>query len=356
MSDHVIGNILEARKTLSGIFDDSRDELFQLGLTQSAVDIITKKKYDKEFVDNELKLISDNDISIVTLESMQYPKHLKLVNSPPVYLYVRGDISCLSEFCVGIVGSRRCSRPAADFTYETSHKLASVGITVVSGFAYGIDIASHRGAMRLGATACILGSGLLNIYPQKHEKYIDEILAKGGCFISEFRLKEEPLPVNFPRRNRIISGLSNALIVIEANKKSGSLITVRYAKEQGRIVYAVPTFPYSHHNACNSLIKFGEAQLLESYLDIVNDFADDLKSSIDNCSKGTDSNTPQFETEIERQIFEALMIEALDINELCIKLNTSIIEILSVVTTLEMSEYITKTDSDKYIAYRREDG
>ncbi len=351
MTDHVIGKVLEARKTISGIFSASKDELFEIGLTELAVMAITKQKYNKSFVDNEISLAKQNDINIITIEDKLYPKNLRLINSPPVYLYTKGDATCLNNICIGVVGSRNCSKPAQDFTYEFAYKLAELGITIISGYAYGIDISSHRGAFAKGATACVLGSGLLDIYPQQHKKYVDDVL-KQGCFVSEFHLNEPPLSTNFPIRNRIIAGLSNALAVIEAKKRSGSLITVKLAKEQGKPVYAVPTFPYSHHNACNALIKVGEASLLESYLDIVKDFEYELKLQV----SGEDENEvekPNFENDTERLVYEALLINELDIDELCVKLNVSIIELLSVLTSLEIGGVIVKTNSEKYTIYRR---
>ncbi len=349
MSDHIINTILNARQTLKDIFSAPQNELFSYGLSPLAVTMISGKQFDNSFIDNELELAEQHNISIITLEDKQYPKLLKLVQSPPPFLYVRGDISCLSNFCLGVVGSRNCSQFAKDFTYELSYKLAEIGVTIVSGFAYGVDISAHRGAAKKGATACILGNGLLDMYPKQHDKYIDEVLVN-GCFVSEFALNTPPHAKLFPQRNRIISGVSNALAVIEANKKSGSLITVRHAKEQGRSVYAVPTSPYATHNACNSLIKHGEAHLLESYLDIVKDFEYDLKLLANETE--VEESMPTFENDLERRVYEALVIEPLDINSLCVKLNVSIIELLSVLTTLELTNMIVKADNEKYTVYR----
>ena len=240
---------------------------------------------------------------------------------------------------------------AENFAYKLSKELAAVDITIVSGFAYGIDIAAHKGAVETGATACVLGSGLANIYPAAHTKYIDKILEKGGCLISEFSLDEAPLSNNFPRRNRIISGLSKAIAVIEAGYRSGSLITCRFALEQNREIFAVPAFPGTKNSATNSLLRQG-AKFLESSLDIISELKYDLQNKLnDNNSEIVENSVKSIEIEDEtgQKIYEALSIEPLSLNNICIKLDIDVVSAMSSIASLELDGIIEKTNDEKYI-------
>ena len=276
---------------------------------------------------------------------------LKEVYAPPALLYVLGNTECLNNICIGVIGSRSCSKMAENFAYKLSKELAAVDITIVSGFAYGIDIAAHKGAVETGATACVLGSGLANIYPAAHTKYIDKIIEKGGCLVSEFALDEAPLSNNFPRRNRIISGLSKAIAVIEAGFRSGSLITCRFALEQNREIFAVPAFPGTKNSATNSLLRQG-AKFLESSLDIISELKYDLKNKLnDNNSEIVENSVKSIEIEDEtgQKIYEALSIEPLSLNNICIKLNIDVVSAMSSIASLELDGIVEKTNDEKYI-------
>lgn len=337
---------MQKRGSIGGIFDASLDELIALGLPIPIANNIHQGGFDKMAVDREIYLAERNDTKIITLEDDRYPKLLKDIHFPPPYIYVKGDEKCLKEPTIAIVGSRRCSKAAAEFTYQLGFDLAKVGFTVVSGFAYGIDIEAHLGASSAGATAAVLGSGFLQIYPQNHIKYASKVLEK-GCFVSEFAFDENPLPTNFPRRNRIISGLSLGVAVIEASKKSGSLITSRFAVEQNREVFAVPHFPKGFNTAGNALIKDG-AKLLETYLDIVSEFAYLLKSDEAYEASAAKDEPLVFNSELKSLIYEAIHIEPLSMNELCMKLDVGIIEIMTAAAELELEGYVIKGEDDRY--------
>ena len=313
LSDTIISLMMEKRGTISGIFQEKADFFYGSNIQSTVVDRILTKSFNEQAVESQIRRAEDAGISIITLEDERYPKMLKEVYAPPALLYVLGNCESLDNVCVGVVGSRSCSKMAENFAFKLSKELAEVGITVVSGFAYGIDIASHKGAVENGATACVLGSGLANIYPAAHAKYIDKILEKGGCLLSEFTLDETPLPANFPRRNRIISGLSKAIAVIEAGYKSGSLITCRFALEQNREIFAVPAFPGGRNSATNSLLMQG-AKFLESSLDIISDLQYDLKIKLnENNSEIVENSIKALEIEDEtgQKIYDALSIEPL---------------------------------------------
>ena len=342
LSDTIISLIMEKRGTISGIFKEKADFFYGSNIQSAVVDRILTKSFNEQAVESQIRRAENAGISIITLEDERYPKMLKEVYAPPALLYVLGNSECLNNICVGTVGSRSCSKMAENFAYKLSKELAEVGITVVSGFAYGIDIASHKGAVENGATACVLGSGLTNIYPAAHTKYIDKILEKGGCLMSEFTLDEAPLPQNFPRRNRIISGLSKAIAVIEAGYKSGSLITCRFALEQNREIFAVPAFPGGRNSATNSLLRQG-AKFLESSLDIISDLQYDLKIKLnENNSEIVENSIKSLEIEDEtgQKIYDALSIEPLSLNNICLKLNIDVVSAMSAIACLELDGII----------------
>ena len=199
-----------------------------------------------------------------------YPSLLAELDDPPPLLFVAGDPTILEKPQLAMVGSRRASRPGLDTAGAFSRCLASAGFVITSGLALGVDGAAHRGALAVGGlTIAVLGTGLEKLYPQRHQSLAQEIIAHGGAVISEFSLEAGPLAGNFPRRNRIISGLSLGVLVVEASVASGSLITARLAAEQGREVYAIPgSIHHPGARGCHRLIRDG-ATLVESVEDIL---------------------------------------------------------------------------------------
>ncbi|MDR2104491.1 MAG: DNA-protecting protein DprA, partial [Deferribacteraceae bacterium] len=171
-----------------------------------------------------LRRVEAGGAEIISILTPDYPSILKEINDPPLLIFLKGEKRCLEQFCIGIVGSRKASRNGLNIASEIAGSLARCGITVVSGFAFGVDIAAHLSAAATGSTAVVLGSGFENIYPKEHIKYLDKICVQ-GCVLTEFYPQEKPVPYNFPKRNRIISGLSKGVIICEASARSGSLIT-----------------------------------------------------------------------------------------------------------------------------------
>jgi DNA processing protein len=205
----------------------------------------------------------------IPLGHSRYPALLGFIPDPPPVLWVRGRTSALERPAVAIVGSRAATPYARDVGYRLGRDLAARSVVVVSGLARGVDIAAHQGCLDGGgATVAVLGSGLGRVYPSDHRQIADKI-ADNGCVISELWHEAEPLPEHFPLRNRIISGISLAVVVVEASEKSGSLITARCALEQGRDVMAVPGSILSGRNSgSHSLLKDG-AKVVESADDIL---------------------------------------------------------------------------------------
>ncbi|MBP0939956.1 DNA-processing protein DprA [Pseudomonas alliivorans] len=194
-----------------------------------------------------------------------YPALLAQIADPPPLLFIAGDPSILDRPQLGMVGSRRASRPGLDTAAAFARSLAGAGFVITSGLARGIDGAAHQGALDVGGlTIGVLGTGLEKLYPQQHRTLAAQMAAQGGAVISEFPLDAEAQPSNFPRRNRIISGLSLGVLVVEASVASGSLITARLAAEHGREVYAIPgSIHHPGAKGCHQLIRDG-ATLVET--------------------------------------------------------------------------------------------
>lgn len=223
-------------------------------------------------IEPELRLMEEFKVRAVPLGFPGYPPRLAGVVAPPPLLYFRGEWLSADENAIGIVGSRSCTSYGLRIATQLARGLARAGFTVVSGLARGIDAAAHRGAMEGGGrTVAALAGGLSRIYPPEHAPLADEITAGRGCLITETPMVMEPQPGMFPARNRIISGLSRAVIVVEANIRSGALITARHAAEQGREVYAVSGPVDSPASAgCLELLRTG-ARLVRSAEDVVED-------------------------------------------------------------------------------------
>ncbi|MGF1763301.1 DNA-processing protein DprA [Aliivibrio kagoshimensis] len=222
-------------------------------------------------IERALQWQSQPSCHILHLHSPYYPSLLKEIASPPPILFVQGRVNALSAPQIAVVGSRNATVDGLESAHQFSYELAKQGYVITSGLALGVDGYAHQGALKAeGETIAVLGSGLSEIYPARHRTLAQKIIEQ-GALVSEFRPDAKPRPQHFPRRNRMISGLSTGVLVIEAAEKSGSLITARYANEQGREVFALPG---SIHNptsrGCNALIK-GGAYLVDNINEIINE-------------------------------------------------------------------------------------
>ncbi len=206
---------------------------------------------------------------MLTLEDARYPKLLKEISDPPILLYIKGQISQLCDPQLAVVGSRHASKMGGQIAEDFSRHLSEQGLTITSGLARGIDAAAHRGGLKgVGSTIAIIGTGIDRVYPAAHRALAHQI-AEQGALVSEFPLGAGPLAYHFPLRNRIISGLSVGVLVVEAAVQSGSLITARTAMEQGREVFAVPgSINNPQAKGCHQLIKQG-AKLVETGQEIL---------------------------------------------------------------------------------------
>lgn len=262
--------LLEYYQQPDNLLDASPAEINRLELPRESKEWLKQPGWEKVAADLEW-LRQRPDRHILTLHDPRYPERLKQIDSAPPLLFVNGRTELLQTPQLGIVGSRNPSAGGHDNAFNFARSLTRAGLTVTSGLALGIDAAAHQGALAgNGQTVAVTGTGLDRVYPARHHELAHEIAAR-GALISEFPVGTPPLADHFPRRNRIISGLSLGILVVEAAPKSGSLITARFATEQGREVFAIPG---SIHNplarGCHNLIRQG-AKLVETIDDIVDE-------------------------------------------------------------------------------------
>jgi len=262
------------------IFSASKAELEGCGLPAPVAQTIASRS-PLQAAEQELEKVRQLGARLLAWDEPDYPRLLKEIYDPPVLLYVRGDVSVLSNHCVAIVGSRTPTPYGAQVTERLAEELSARGLTVVSGLARGIDSAAHRGALKMagGKTAAVLGCGIDVDYPKENKKLRAQIEAN-GCLLTEFPIGLFPAPQNFPIRNRIIAGLAWGVLVVEGGRYSGSLITGRLAMEYNRQVYGVPgniTNPKS--SAPNTLIKQG-AKLVETWEDVIEELPTPVRSEI----------------------------------------------------------------------------
>jgi DNA processing protein len=258
--------------------------------------------------EEEREYCCKNDIDITTIDDAEYPDILKHTPSPPIVLYSKGDISCLNNHCISVVGTRKPSPRGKHNAYLLVKDISKYGITVVSGFAYGIDIEAHKGAIDSGGKTCaVLGCGIDIDYPSGNAKYREKI-TENGCIISEFPIGPPPAKMNFPRRNRIIAGLSRACVMVEGSSDSGALITANLAFEIDRSVFAYPGYIDDiRYTGTNKLIKKNIASLITCHSDLINELSNilDIKM-IEKGLKEELKEIPANLSDIEKKVFKVL--------------------------------------------------
>lgn len=253
----------------------------------------------------ELERIRAFGADVITAESELYPRMLREIHAPPIVLYVWGELTARDQHGIGIIGSRRTSNYGGECAKKFGYQLAYAGLTVISGLARGIDTAAHQGALAAkGRTIAVIGSGLLELYPKENAALAEKIRDGHGAIVSEFSMAVQPDRQTFPMRNRIISGWSHGVLVVEAGLNSGALITASQALEQGRSVYAVPgqiTVPTAHGS--NRLIQQGAKLVMDA-----NDILSDMQTLFPGRGPAPESavrRLPELSAE-ERRVYEAI--------------------------------------------------
>jgi len=315
------------------------------GVTPAIQEAITNGAW-RDFAEAECLRLSASGARLVTFTSADYPKSLFEIPDPPPFLYVRGELRC-HDTAIAIVGSRRATAYGLQTTARLAESLASHGISVISGMARGVDTAAHKGALAAnGRSIGVLGCGIDKVYPPENRKLFLEMAEKGGL-VSEFPLGTLPLAENFPRRNRIISGLSQGVLVVEAAENSGSLITAQYALEHGRDVFAVPgNISFSTSRGSNRLIKQG-AKLV----DCVEDILEELPG-FGMLTGGADRQPPTSRsfslTPKEAAIYEVLARSPLHIDDIISQTELTAGEVSSMLLHLELKGAITPLPGTHY--------
>ncbi|MEX2469743.1 MAG: DNA-processing protein DprA, partial [Pseudohongiellaceae bacterium] len=252
--------------------------------------VLERSRSRERDVERVLSWLQDERHHLLLYEDSGYPPLLRELSVPPPLLFVQGDPACLREPALAVVGSRKCSAYGRRQAHWLSSELARSGLIIISGLARGIDGAAHEAALAAGGrTIAVVGTGINEVYPVRHRELAQQIAAEGAV-VSEYPLDTPPLPANFPRRNRIISGLALGTLVVEATLKSGSLISARQALEQNRDVFAVPgPIGQQQSRGCHRLIKQG-AKLVEAPEDILEELCPDLQTA--QCEARARANPP----------------------------------------------------------------
>ena len=341
--------------TPSNVFTASRLALERSGLKPETI----RDLHDREVLvraDEEIERLAPLGIELLTLGDPDYPALLREIPDPPLVLYLRGRWrEAIAQPCLAVVGSRRSSSYGINAAASLARDLAAQGLTIVSGLARGIDAAAHRGALEgAGLTLAVVGTGLDTTYPAEHHPLSREIAA-AGALISEFPLGTPPLPQNFPYRNRILSGLCFAVLIVEAAEHSGSLITARMAAEQGRDVYAVPGNITSQTSfGPNYLIKDG-AKLIQCARDVLEELPTDLRQHLLGLSAHPDQAV---QTNIDSVILtpaEQLVIDLLSadapahIDQLLLASQLSSPEMMNALLGLEMKDRIIQLPGKSFL-------
>lgn len=268
-----INKLLELYKYPKAIWDLQKEELMQVdGIGLTLANKICEQKYRKG-LDVYLDYMKKYDIKLITIQDERYPNKLRNIYDAPAILYVKGNTSILNDFAISIIGCRECSEYGKKIAKEISFKLSQYNINIISGMAKGIDSYAHIGCLNAkGKTIAVLGNGLDRVYPKENIGLYNEIIKTGGAVISEYIIGTKPEKMNFPARNRIVSGLSNGIVVVEAKEKSGTLITVDFALEQGKNVFVVPgNITSDNSRGTNGLIKQG-AKMITCVDDILEEY------------------------------------------------------------------------------------
>jgi DNA processing protein len=345
-----VAKLLEQFGTPSVIQGASVAQLAAVGLKADSIAAI--KNLHPPLLPVVQQWLRQPNTHLLTVTDPRYPPQLADIHDPPPLLYVRGEVQLLSEPQIAIVGSRNPTPGGAEITQEFARHLTGYGLIVTSGLAQGIDGAAHLGALENGRTIAVFGTGLDRVYPAAHRTLARQI-AENGALVSEFPPGCEPLAQNFPRRNRLISGLSLGVLVTEAALKSGSLITARTALEQGREVFAVPgSIRNPLARGCHALLRDG-AKLVESAADILAELAPLLRVALTATATavapldlaldgvtGLDSDS--------RAVLKAMGFDLVAPDELIERSGFSAQQISAILLVLELSGHVSSEPGGRY--------
>ncbi|MCL5997728.1 MAG: DNA-processing protein DprA [Chloroflexi bacterium] len=333
--------------SLAAAWNADPQALFTSGLDQKSIAALLEARKSIQ-PQEDLQSLTERDIQVITWDDADYPKLLKEINDPPPVLYVRGHLTSADAWAIGLVGTRRATVYGREVAETLATELARNGITIVSGMARGIDAYAHQAALQAGGrTIAVLGCGVDIVYPPEHRKLAQQIV-EHGALVSDYPPGTQPDSQNFPPRNRIISGMSMGVVVIEADERSGALITSEFAAEQGREVFAVPGNIFNRSSkGTNQLIQKG-AKLVTN----VNDVLEELNLSMVASHKEAQEVAP--ENDVERLLMSHLSHEPTPTDDLvnALKLPTEIIT--STLALMELKGMVRQATGTSYVVAREE--
>nr|WP_320193610.1 DNA-processing protein DprA [uncultured Desulfobacter sp.] len=348
LSPRVIKNLLQHCKTPEAVLAASKTQLSSVpDISSRVIKTILEHKTFESDAHKRLTRAQDSGYRVVVLTEPDYPALLKEIPDPPALLFYDGTFD-ISAPCISIVGSRNATRYGMDTAYYLAQRLTASGFTIVSGMALGVDTAAHKGALDndSGQTLAVLGSGLDHIYP-RHNRPLYCRIRKQGAVISEFFPDTAPLPGNFPRRNRIIAGLSCGTVVVEAAQKSGSLITARLAGEYNREVFAVPgSIKSSKSRGTHHLIKQG-ARLIENEMDIIDELSQFVHAENNQPSYVPTKKQPTMD-KIQTMVYKNLDLYPEHIDHITASSGLTSAQVSAALLDLELSGLIVRHPGNKF--------
>ncbi len=339
------GQILSYFGDLSVAWDAPAEAFREAGLPERALNNLLKTRREVD-IDQLYESILADEVKILTLQCEDYPHILREIDQPPPVLYIKGSLAPEDDFSVAMVGTRRVTAYGQQITRDTSIYLAAHGLTIISGLARGVDALAHQHALEAGGrTIAVLGSGVDVIYPPEHRKLAEAII-ENGAVISDYPMGTQPEGINFPPRNRIISGLSLATIVMEAGERSGALITAEFAVEQGRDVFAVPGNVLSPMSqGTNRLIQKGAYAMVspQDVLDVL-DLAQ--VEEYQSARQVLPSDTT------EARILQVMDFEPIHVDEICTEIELPVEKVSAALTVMELKGMVQHVGGMRYAAVR----
>ena len=339
--------LLDRFETPAAVLAASKDELVHVNGIGSQLANAIMEGRNSQKAERILELCRQNGIEIISRSDGRYPPSLLEIPDPPVLLYIQGHFEEVDEIALAVVGTRGASWYGKKMSRLLSTELVQAGFTVISGLARGIDAAAHLAAIEAnGRTIAVLGSGLLRIFPAEH-KGLSQRVIEHGALVSEFHPEAEPLPGNFPRRNRIISGLSLGVLVVESPRKGGSIVTARLATEQNKEVFAVPG-PVDQENSrgCHSLIKDG-AKLVENIDDIIETLSP-LVRPMKHPAKAAPVTEPRqlILNELEDKVLSLITRTPVSVDFIIEQSGLAASQVIGIISALEMRRFVRRGESN----------